>query len=314
MRTQQVPATDISKALEKGVDEADLVRASGLRGLWRIRAAKIIGLMREHVRLGAKLGRDHPRVVALAEKIGVERMLVQRLALEARRATTELPARDERAWLLHGLVHDEDLVPAPHLSIALYDQDGSWIAPLGYSATNRYGNFKLECLDLDRYAGQSLYVRVLDEVGTHLWIDKNPVVPKLGDEKYRDIVLREVDKVEVGSISNGAHPIADREHWVMRGRVTDRNVQGVGGMTVRVFDEERALSDRLGQARTDVDGYYLMTYRVAHFPDLVGGRPELFLEVLDEGGKVFYASRAPFFFEGGRAEICNVQISLALSP
>lgn len=28
-----------------------------------------MGMMREHVRLGAKLGPDHPRVVALAEKI-----------------------------------------------------------------------------------------------------------------------------------------------------------------------------------------------------------------------------------------------------
>ena len=306
----QVPVTDITEALEKGVDAADMVRAAGLRGLQRIRAAKIMGLQREHVRLSQKLGPDHPRVVALGEKLKVNRILVQQLALEARRAATELPPRDEAAWTLYGYVHDQDLLAAPNLTVALYNEEGSWIVALGHIVTNRSGYFKLEVREFEQYAGQPLYVRVLDHVATHLYVDSNPVTPELGTEEYREITLQKDAAVDISKLCNGTQPIADKDHWVIRGRVTDENAEGVDGVTVKVFDKDYAFSDRLGQTRTDAVGYYQLTYRVEDFRDVVEQNPELCLEVLGDEEQVLYRSEAPFHFKGSCAEVLNVEIEL----
>src|SRR6476620_9866889 len=92
---QQIPIEDISRSLESGIAGADPLRVEGLTRLQRLRQVKATGLQREQVRLGEKLGADHPRVVALTQKIQANQALDRSLSIELERTQGGSPTADE---------------------------------------------------------------------------------------------------------------------------------------------------------------------------------------------------------------------------
>jgi len=201
-RETRIPIREIGQQLEKGIEEADAVRAAGLEGLQRIRAAKAGGLRREHARLTAKLGENHPRVSALGQKVAWNTAMTHQLGLEAERAKTPLPKPDPAGWILHGRVYDEDLLGMPGLVVTLVDRKGTAVGEVGVTPTEAGGYFKLVHTrgkdsggDTDRLTqastgrGTDVFVHVLDGKFNLVHADKRPITPQLGRVEYIEIMI-----------------------------------------------------------------------------------------------------------------------------
>ena len=70
---------------------------------------------------------------------------------------------------------------------------------------------------------------------------------------------------------------------IVTARVVSRqNHQPVSGATVRVYDKDLVLDDFLGEATTDADGHFSVTFSSDDFQGQVTGfeaRPDIFVEV-----------------------------------
>ncbi|MGH8583539.1 MAG: hypothetical protein ACREWG_12300 [Gammaproteobacteria bacterium] len=208
--TKRVPFTSITQALEQAIDGADPARAAGLQGLHRVRAAKTKGMEREQARLSQKFGARDPRVLALNQRIELNRGFVRDLAIEVDHAGTESPIADENTWIVHGFVRDKALAGLPNLTVAIYDTKGTWIQAVGFACTDERGYFKLSFSRAKGAEGTSsftpaastvsatitaatrgpeFFIYVLDKTGAHLCVDKRPLTPELGNVDYREIIL-----------------------------------------------------------------------------------------------------------------------------
>jgi hypothetical protein len=205
--TKRIPFTAVAQTLEQSIDGADPARATGLQDLHRVRAAKTQGMEREQARLSQKLGARDPRVLALNQRIELNRGFVRDLAIEIDHARTEAPIADENTWIVHGFVRDKELTGIPNLTVAIYDENGTWIQALGFACTNERGYFKLSFSRTDKTEdsekptvsiaaaagtatrGPEVFIHVLDKSGAHLHVDKRPLTPQLGNVDYREIIL-----------------------------------------------------------------------------------------------------------------------------
>lgn len=202
-KERKISLSSVSETLENGLSGVDVERRMGLEGLMRVRSVKAQSLEREKSRLGKKLGRDHPHVVALINKIEMNRGMIRDLTVEVEHAKTEVPTVDENTWVLHGHVRDKNLKGIPNLTVALYDEKGNWIRQLGYGCTDRTGYFKLSYSrtkeDVDKpettiaegqtKPGPELFIHILDQNGNHLCTDIESITPELGRVDYREIIL-----------------------------------------------------------------------------------------------------------------------------
>ena len=207
--TKRIPFSTISQALEQGIAGADPARATNLENLRRVRTAKTKGMEGEQARLGQKLGAGAPRVLALTQCIQSNRGLVRDLAIEIDHARTEPPVADKDTWIVHGFVRDKEVTGIPNLTVAIYDEKGTWIRRLGFACTDERGYFKLSFsragADTSTFATTAastlsanattttrvpeFFIHVLDKTGTHICIDKRPLTPQLGNVDYREIIL-----------------------------------------------------------------------------------------------------------------------------
>lgn len=203
-RNQQIPIEEISRSLESGVAGADPLRTEGLTGLQRLRQVKATSLQREQVRLREKLGADHPRVVALTQKIQANQALDRSLTIQLEQAQSGSPTADETTWILHGHVLNIKGNGVPNLTIALYDQRGAWVEQVGYACTDKQGHFQFTYQqtgkgnallgDMTATATTqrvSVFVRVFDRRSQLLYSDPRPIFPKLGQVDYIRIILPE---------------------------------------------------------------------------------------------------------------------------
>lgn len=165
---------------------------------------------REQARLGQKLGALDPGVLALNQRIELNRGFVRDLVIEIDHARTEAPVAHETTWIVHGFVRDKELTGVPNLTVAIYDEKGTWIQALGFACTDERGYFKLSFTSATAGTGTSsftpaastvsatsaaatrspeVFIHVLDKTGTHICIDKRPLTPQLGNVDYREIIL-----------------------------------------------------------------------------------------------------------------------------
>ncbi len=189
---RKIALNEVESELDNRISGTDAVRAKEMERLQNVRRAKANVLQREHARLSGKLGTDHPRVLALANQIRVNRGLQRDLVLETERAKTELPSVTAESWAVHGFVRDKELKGIPNLTIALYDPKGVWIRELGYACTDDKGYFRLESGNIKNLAASQAYLRVLNSQSRPLYMDKNPLTPVAGRIDYREIRLEDV--------------------------------------------------------------------------------------------------------------------------
>lgn len=208
-RDKETTASEVSQEVEKSITGADAQRAAELGRLQILRQAKARSMGREQGRLSRKLGSGHPRVLALTNKIEVNRELMRDLVIEAEHAKTEVPTVDKNTWTVHGFVRDKDRAGVRNLTVALYDDKGQWIRELGYTCTEKSGYFKLlhsrakpgvtdvgkEGEEARREPGEKLYIHVTNPQGAHIHVDKQPLTPEPGRVDYREIILGEDEAV-----------------------------------------------------------------------------------------------------------------------
>jgi hypothetical protein len=188
------------EVLFRAAARADALRAVGLRGLEEAARARQIGLEREHGRLSAALGTDHPRTRAVGEQIrhGAERL--RHVGLEVARAETAAPRTERGEWMLHGYVRDRDLNPVPDLTLSLVDAPGRVVKWLGSGCTDAKGYFRIVAkvaraeTGADRTveehpAPESVHIRLTDASGKQVYRGEEAIRPAPDQVEYREIVL-----------------------------------------------------------------------------------------------------------------------------
>jgi hypothetical protein len=305
---RKVKLDDIAKGMGTGLSRADEYRATQFEQLQFVRNAKATSLQREHARLSAKYGPNHPRVKALAYKSVHNIGLLGNIVAETIRAKTEIPVADEDTWILHGYVRDKDGAGLGHLTVALYSKAGEWIDDLGYACTAANGYFKIETTSDAIRRQLSAYIRVLNNKAEHLYVAGTAVKPLPGEVDYREIVLSGEGQVCVPPGESRDDPTGDPDAWIVRGRVTDENGKGVGGLIVSLYDKDLIFDDRLGQTETDNQGSYSFIYQAEDFRDLIERKPDIYLKVLDQNDETLHTSKRKLRCEAGRVEIINIKL------
>lgn len=140
-RDIRVPYSGVVERTQQVLPAMDTARAAGLAGLLKVHVAKSTGQARELVRLRDKFGNDHPRVVALEQKITTHGLRTRQMGAETERASTPVVQPDADAWILHGRVRDQHLVGLSQVAVALFDESGGKRLVAG--ATEDTGYFKL---------------------------------------------------------------------------------------------------------------------------------------------------------------------------
>ncbi len=209
---KQVTFAEIAKGLDQGIENADPMRLAGLQTLRRVRAIKGTSLAREQARLERKYGPRHPRVQALAAKREANRELEREVEIAVQRAQTPAVQAVSDAWTLHGYVRDASFRGLSNLTVALYDEKNRWIEELGQACTDADGYFRLTVKSeagpkpdtptesnevqekLARAAAgeaprRSAYIHVTNKDGATIYIDKEAIIPKLGEAVFREIFL-----------------------------------------------------------------------------------------------------------------------------
>lgn len=309
-KQKDIAFADVAREVDKGIAGADAQRADQLEHLAVARQAKGKGLERERARLAKKLGADHPRVAAIADRLTANAGMRRDLSLEVARARTPIPTVDDTTWAFLGVVRDPDLQPVAGITVALYDARGRWVESLGYACTDDNGRFRIEAKNVAAFK-EPVFARASSADGTLLAVDENSLTPAGGAIDYREITLSGT-ATPCQSPGGGGQPggpvVAVPDAWVVRGRVTGADGKGVGGVTVSVFDRDMAFADRLGRTETDTSGNYSFTYPADKYRDLIDRRPDIFVKVTDSSGETLFASTRPVYYEAGRVETVDAQI------
>ncbi len=306
-KERTITLDDVTREVDKAVASADVQRGDKLERLQTVRNAKAAGMRREYNRLSGRLGANHPRVLGMAIKMEANRLLMRDLAVETVRARTETPDVDENTWVLHGYVRDQELKPVAHLTVALYDGKARWVERLGFACTREDGYFRLDANDFDD-ANAPVFIHVLNSQASHLYADTAPFTPTGGRVDTREIVLPTDAQACTPPVLSRNDPIPEAGAWVIKGRVTDEQGEGVGGLIVRLYDKDFFFDDRLGETETDANGYYTLTYHTEDFRDFIERKPDLYLSVVDKQGETLYTSKRQIRYESGRVEVINVKL------
>jgi len=301
---------DILRSIEDTFDTVDDERARGLERVKTIQDTKNESLKRERVRLTKKYGEDHPRVQKIDSRLTYNQSLLKDLAVEIDRSKVEVPAIDGNTWMVHGRVLDKTRAGIAGLTLSLFDEKGKWIREMGYSCTDDRGYFAITypAKEDEKSEAQRLFLTVTDKEHRVLHREKEPLYVRLGWIDYLEIVID-----DQGDVCPPPEPDKDEEpappdSWIVRGRVTDEKKQGVGGLTISLYDEEHVFDNVLGTTLTNDNGNFKLTYSTEKFGDLFEKKPEVYLRVTGKRKKMLYTSDKAVKCEAGREEVFNVTI------
>jgi len=182
----RVPISQVNDTLENTIGGLDRARAADLTEMSLLQSAKFEGLARDRARLVAKLGADHPRVLALDQNLALHAALLPAFRTEAAASSIVPPKVDAQAWAIHGIVVDSKRVPVAGVTVALYIGE-SWDRRLGFSCTDANGYFKLSTPDASKVE-PSYTLHVLSNSKT-VHVDPNPVTVSAGRLEYREVTL-----------------------------------------------------------------------------------------------------------------------------
>lgn len=143
-------------------------------------------------RIAAKLGEDHPRVVALRR--------TQARAGELRRGLRDNAARTGKLrelksyeWMVYGQVVDSSGNPAPDLVVRVFDKDRLFDDVLGFTTTDKLGDFQLvyheRAFHEPGEGAPELYLRVEDAEGNELYSTEDQIRYQAGRIEYYLIEL-----------------------------------------------------------------------------------------------------------------------------
>jgi len=139
------PSVDeVSKSVSQQLAGLDPVRGKAAADLQGVRAGRAATYFREQERLTIKFGPEHPRVIALADKIRFNDGLQRDLKFEAARSRIEVPIVEKGTFIFHGHVRSCSGKLMPGLTIALSDSQGNWLRGFGYGCSDADGYFTMQ--------------------------------------------------------------------------------------------------------------------------------------------------------------------------
>jgi hypothetical protein len=311
MESRTFSEAEIVGKIDTSLDAVDNQRLDGLKRLKLLQDVKSRALVKEQQRLADKLGPEHPRVKTIAARISYQANLAQDLEREISKAQIQVPTLKADSWMVHGLVLDKDGQGQSGLTVSLYDEKGKWLRELKHSCTNPRGYFALVyhpqvAIAQHAFESMQLFLQVSDQLARVLYKDPEPLSPKIGQIDYRVIHLTGEVCTPPPSGTEGSAQTPDT--WVVKGRGTDEEGRGMGGLTINLYDKDLIFDDRLGTTTTDAEGRFSLIYKTKDFRDLIESRPELYLTVLDRKGNKLYTSK-PVRFEAGRVEEFAIKVS-----
>jgi hypothetical protein len=88
-------------------------------------------------------------------------------------------------------------------------------------------------------------------------------------------------------------PEFDSDTWMVHGRVLNEKGEGIKGLTLALYDEQRKVEKRFGYVCTDERGYYAIRYKVKEGEALIDEKTNYFLAISDSDGKICCKEEKP---------------------
>jgi hypothetical protein len=298
---------EADREIDRRIAGTDQARAGALTGFAVVSQAKQNILQREQTRLSLKLGPDHPRVAAVTAQIAVTQSLRGEVALETERANTDVPTPVTEGWVLYGYVRGLDNKGVAGLTVGLYDTQGNWVRVFGHACTETNGHFKLQVDNIMEATGQ-VQLRLLNSQGQCVYADQNLLTPAAGHVDYREIRLTGTNPICPQPTPCPEPQPLPADAWVVQGRITDTNGQGLPNLTVTVYDKDFLFDDHLGSVETDANGHYRLVYHTRDFRILFERKPDLYLRITSTSGHICYTTQDAIRHEAGRNETIDVTL------
>lgn len=184
---KQVPVAQISETLETTIVGLDRARAADLAEMGEVRTAKFTGLARDRIRLAAKLGANHPRVLALDGSLALHAQASPGFASEIATSSVTPPSVTQTSWALYGNVIDGSRAPIPGVTVALYQKE-AWVQRLGFACTDANGYFVLTVQEVGKADSGPFSINILRNRKV-IYVDSVPVTIQPGHVEYREIVI-----------------------------------------------------------------------------------------------------------------------------
>lgn len=118
------------------------------------------------------------------------------------------------------------------------------------------------------------------------------------DEAVEKDADRRIERVK---LSDARPEVKPREGaLIVAGRITDKQSgMGLPNVTLSIFDLDRKHDDPLGRTRTDDQGYFCFDYAEPQVDDHKDRKAEIYLQILDDSGKVIHETPRSFFEKAG---------------
>jgi hypothetical protein len=186
-----IPEERFAEDLVNIAPVADRVRLVALDQTGVLTVAKAQRLQRQVALKTARLGKDAPEVLALQERLRVQRVLSTQVRAETQRAETVPPERLPDRFILHGRVVDRNRIGQNGLTVSAVDQQGR---PRVFTCTDERGYFKLDIAIASDNSGtrEPLFLQVSDPRQVLLFRGDEAHVPAPQLVIYREIVLGDV--------------------------------------------------------------------------------------------------------------------------
>ncbi|MBE9571494.1 MAG: hypothetical protein IMF11_12770 [Proteobacteria bacterium] len=294
-------------------DRLDTVRSGALNELKAFQQIKRDVLKKQKARLTEKLGPDHQKVVVVGKKIRNIDHMSKDLDVLITEANIKIESVDKNTWKIHGKVIDKDRKGIKNLTATLHDQKGKWLREMGYGCTDENGYFSISYTLTDETGPMismkdKLFLYISNKKQTILYKDSEPLFIRPGRIDYKAIYISDIKEVCTPPVSDTDETELPTGRWVVKGRVTDEGGNGIGGVTVRLYDKEHIFDEKLGAFLADNDGNFMARYETENFRDLIEAKPDIYLKVINKEGETLYSSRKKVRCEAGRIETFKIRI------
>jgi hypothetical protein len=293
---QKTGETGIEKNLKQSFAEMDAQRVTQLKNLLVLRQSKLNLHTRDFERRKIKYGEDDARVQETSRKILLGKIFADEIKLEVIRAETPLPPANEKTWLVHGYVFDNERNPVSGATVLFFDEKSNPLHQSERTQTGRNGYFVLETGNTGNFL-QKIRVGVSKDD-----LSEAVFTPRTGAINYAEIFLS-------GRLEPPVTGISD---WIVTGKIVDAKGKGIENLTVNVYEKDLAegnsTDDFLGKTKTVADGNYTLSFTKKQFSDFGENYPEIYLVVENQKGERIYEGRNEAQTKSGNIELSDIQI------